>query len=426
VRACFLIHEPGRSGGSATIRAYADALSEREGWEVDVAVTNPRAAREELPDRDYDVAIATWWATAGALWEVRARRRLVFLQSIESRFYEERHFFERFAAEQVLSLPVGYIVVAGWMRDVLAELRPDAPATVVTNGIDKDVFAPRAAAPAAGPLRVLVEGQPSLWFKGVQDAVAAVRAMSEPAELTVVAPDPGAAGELGGARVIGGLDAPGMAAAYAEHDVLLKLARVESLGLGPIEAFHVGVPAVLAPYTGHEEYLRHGQNGLVVGHDDLPGTARALDGLARDRERLRALGDGALATAREWPSADDAASAFAVAVEELGAGPEPDADAALRHLQRSQRRWLELSREHARQGDAERHGLEGAVEWHERAVELVGAENEKLHDGLRDADLQIVKAYRELADTRAERAYRAVVAVRRLLRRPKVKRSRGR
>nr|MDQ3936076.1 glycosyltransferase family 4 protein [Actinomycetota bacterium] len=331
MRVAFLIHELGRSGGAQTILRYARALDGAE-----LVVTGPAA---ELPaDRDgvpvrrladargepWDCAIATWWTTAGFLWEVDARARIAFLQSIESRFYTEAHFAERFAAEQVLTLPLGFVVVAPWMRNVLAELRPDAACVVVRNGIDKGVFAPRdaaaapptAAAPGA-PLRVLVEGQPSQWFKGVHDALAAVSAMSEAAEVTVVAGDPSAADGIEGARIAGGLEPAGMAALYAEHDVLLKLSRVESLGLAPIEAFHVGVPAVVTPYTGHEEYLEHGRNGLVVGYDDVPGTARALDALARDRGRLRELAQGALATAERWPAADAAAAEFAAAVTAL-------------------------------------------------------------------------------------------------------------
>src|SRR5438477_10260 len=84
-----------------------------------------------------------------------------------------------------------------------------------------------ARRPSDGPLRVLVEGQPTLWFKGVQDAVAAVRAMSADARLTVVALDPESAGDLDADRVLGGLEPAEMATLYAEHDVLVKLSRFE-------------------------------------------------------------------------------------------------------------------------------------------------------------------------------------------------------
>ena len=97
-----------------------------------------------------------------------------------------------------------------------------------------------------------------------------------------------------------------MAALYRESDVLLKLSRVEGLGLAPLEGFHSGLPCVVTPYTGSEAYARHGENAMVVGFDDVPGTAATLDALARRRSLLAELGEGALATAAEWPSVEQA------------------------------------------------------------------------------------------------------------------------
>jgi O-antigen biosynthesis protein len=417
VRVCFLVHELGRSGGAETIRAYASGLEERGGFEVDLVPTDPRAgARGSVRHGEpYDVAIATWWATAGHLWRVDAARRAVFLQSIESRFYEERHFFERLAAEELLALPVSYVTVAHWVRDLLAELRPDASCDVVRGGIHKTVFAPRPRPEREGPLRVLVDGQPSMWFKGVREATAAVRAMEEPAELTIVAGQPEDAGELDGARVVGGLSAAQMADLYAQSDVLVKLSRVESLGLGPIEAAHVGTPAVVTPYTGHEEHLVHGTNGLVVGMDDVPGTARALDRLARDPALRRRLSEGALETAVRWPSAEDAVDAFAAAVRGIAERPAPDPEPALAALALARRRRLELTREHVRQSEAELQHAQGLRDWfrhaHGEAVDHV----EELGAAMRDFEALLEEKDQLIEDIRSERAYRAAAAVRRVL-----------
>jgi glycosyltransferase involved in cell wall biosynthesis len=397
VRVCFLVSKLGRSGGAATIRSYAEGLRER-GFEVDVF------RRDAVPGdgAPYDVAIATWWETAFELWRVPARRRAMFLQSVESRFYEERHWFEQLAADDVLALPVSFVTVAGWSRDLLAELRPDAHCDVVRGGIDKEVFE-REHTPRDGPLRVLVEGQPSVWFKGVDEALAAVRAMREPAAVTVVAGQPEDAGDLG-ARVVGGLEPDGMARLYAEHDVVVKLSRVESLGLGPIEAAHAGTPAVVTPYTGHDEHVVHGRNGLVVGFDDEPGTARALDLLARDGDLLARLSDGARDTAREWPSRADAADAFAEATRGIAEGPEPDADAAFAALAPASRRKLEIAREHARQAG-----------WFKHAFEDSTAHIGELNAAMRDLQAILADKDRQIEEIRAERAYRAAAAVRRLL-----------
>ena len=116
--------------------------------------------------------------------------------------------------------------------------------------------------------------------------MAAVKATRESVRTTLVALDPARAVDAQVDRVVGGLDAAAMAELYSESDVLLKLSRVEGLGLSPVEGFHCGLPCVVAPFTGHQEYVRHGENGIVVGFDDVEGTAGWLDVLARDRELL--------------------------------------------------------------------------------------------------------------------------------------------
>ncbi len=399
--------------------AYGRALDARDDFEVDRLFTDPRVepALPHVLDRrePYDVALATWWSTADHLWDVPAARRAIFIQSIESRFYEERHFYERFGAEAPLFLPVAFVTVAGWIRDLLAELRPDAPCEVVRGGIDKSVFAPGRRDFGDGPLRVLVEGQPTLWFKGVAQAVRCVRAMREPAELTVVAADPDRSGGLEDVRVVGDLDPQGMAELYARHDVLLKLSRVESLGLGPIEAAHVGTPSVVTPYTGHEEYLENGRNGLVVGFDDEPGTTRALDRLARDRGLLRRLSEGALESARRWPSADEAVDAFAAALRGIAERPAPDPEPALAVLALARRRWLELTREHVRQAEVEVQRAEGERDWFRHAFDEAREHIDGLNAAMRDLERLLADKDRLVDEIRSERAYRAAVAVRRVL-----------
>jgi hypothetical protein len=249
----------------------------------------------------------------------------------------------------------------------------------------------------------------------VHEAIAAVRGMAEPAELTVVAGQPDDAGDLDGARVVGGLDAAGMAALYAENDVLVKLSRVESLGLAPIEAAHLGTPAVVTPYTGHDEHLVHGRNGLVVGFDDQQGTVRALDTLAVDRELLGRLSDGALETARDWPSVDDAVDAFAEALHRIAERPAPDPDPALAALALARRRWLELTREHSRQAEAELQRARGERDWFSHAFDDARQHIDGLNAAMRDLEALLAEKDELIDDIRSERAYRAAVAVRKVL-----------
>lgn len=403
----------------------------QEGFSVEVVITGARpgalpadfagapvSALADACDHAFDVAIATWWTTASALFEVRAARRVIFLQSFENRFYREDDHVERFAAEVALCLPVDFIVVAPWMRELLAELRPGAGCLVVRNGIDKAVYRPRKTGSGEGPLRVLVEGQRELWFKAVPEAARAVEMMQSRAEVTLVEHTSSPAPEPGFDTVVGGLSPGEMAELYGANDVLLKLSRVESLALPPVEAMHVGLPSVVTPYTGHEEYLAHGENGFVVGYDDLEGTAAVLDLLAGDRALLARLSDGALRTARDWPGDDHSTTAFADALEQLAQEAPPTPEPALRDWGRAERRRIELSREYVRQASVRLEHSEAAklAEGERRiAVERTLAENERtLAENVRTLELvRQERAYRLALAARAA-AYRAGRSVRRV------------
>jgi len=324
VKICFLLPDLSPSGGAAVAAAHAGGLQRDHGVETELRTLDDGEARGR-----YDVAIATWWQTVPALWQLDAARRAVLLQSFEQRFYDRDAPFERLSAESTLAMAVDFIGVAAWMRDVLSELRDGARCWVVRPGIDKECFTAPRDVRREGPLRVLIEGQPSLPFKGVEDAVQAVRAMREPAHSTLVALDGAAADDVDVDRVLTGLDRDAMAALYRDSDVLIKLSRVEGLGLAPIEAFHTGLPCVVTPFTGHEEYARHRENALVVGFDDRAGTSAALDLLASDRDLLAQLSSGARATAASWPSSAESTRLLHEVLLELTAAAPARADDAL-------------------------------------------------------------------------------------------------
>ena len=91
----------------------------------------------------------------------------------------------------------------------------------------------------------------------------------------------------------------------------------------------MGATCVVTAVTGHEEYVEHGWNGLVVDWDDPRGTARPLDLLASDPRALHFLRMNALATARAWPSGSRRA------VHGAGAAAHPPRPAAARHRGRA-------------------------------------------------------------------------------------------
>jgi O-antigen biosynthesis protein len=348
VKVAFVVNDLQLSGGVGVVVEHAHQLSRRHGFEVmlvlareqevpdwrhrglaDVPGLGLRAARAER----FDVAIATWWETTYALFELHAERYAYFVQSLEDRFYRP-HEPERFGAAVTHDLPVAFVTEARWIAETLESVRPGMPVHYVRNGIAKDIFSgPDEPDPhTTGPLRIVVEGSPTVWFKGVGDAMAATGAMREPRHVTLVAPDSAAARAMSADRVLNSLSHDDMAAVYADAHVVLKLSRVEGMYGPPLEGFHMGATTVTTAVTGHDEYVRHGWNGLVVEWDDVRGTARALDLLARDRSLLHFLRHNALRTAAAWPSWEQQGAVMAGVLRAIHREPAPQAPAGARAL----------------------------------------------------------------------------------------------
>lgn len=389
MRACFLVPGLSRSGGIDVIAGHARRLG------AEVVAVDDTAALDAARAQEWDVALASWWTTIPFLSELRAERRGVMAQGYDPLHYRGAEFIDRIASVAAVNAGYDVVAVSDWVADMVRAARPGARCSVVRPGIDKEVFggAPRPA--GDGPLRVLVEGQPSVWFKGVDEALAAAAEMARRPHVTVVALDPAAAGGLPADRVVGGLDAAGMAALYREADVVVKLSRFEGLGLAPIEAFHAGVPCVVTPYGGHREYLVGGENGLLVGFDDLPGTIRALDRLDADRGLLARLSEGALRTAEGWPDPAASTDALRAALDALGPGEQDPA--AL---------WPVLGQTEAARGE---------LDELRAGIEELGGNKADLQRHLADAQDRVHVLGTQLEETRASRAYRAALALRALI-----------
>ncbi len=361
LKIAFLLNDIGLSGGVGVIIKHAAALRHTHGHEVAIAITGSRHANtwsyeelegleiapvDQLAEREFDIAIATWWETARSLGALQAKHRAYFVQSIEDRFYPP-HTVERLMASQTYNLPLTYITEARWIRDVLTKHNPDNPCYYARNGVDKRVFEPAETVQpnVDGPLRILVEGHPDVPIKGVAEVCASLSRVTTPHEVTFITPGAGFFTKLPRrSHVVGPLDVEGMAREYREHDVLLKLSRVEGMFGPPLEAFHCGGTCVVTPVTGHDEYVVHGWNGVVVDWDDPVGTARWLDLLGVDRNLLQTLRSNALETARGWPSWDESTREFNIALAQVMENPEPAALSTIRSNPRDSYPALEMMR----------------------------------------------------------------------------------
>ena len=360
MKVAFLVNDLQLSGGVGVVIAHARQLAEHHGFDVTLVLAREQetpnweyetlaglhvAALHEAQGQRFDVAVATWWETTYALFTVPADRHVFFVQSLEDRFYRDWEP-ERSMATLATGIPASFITEATWIADILRDLHPEAPCYLVRNGIDKDVFAgPRQVVPhPPAPLRVLVEGNPTAWFKHVPEAIQAVAMMDEPHHLTVVTSHHAEVSGQGADRIVGPVSQRELAALYADVDVVLKLSSVEGMFGPPLEGFHMGATCLVAPVTGHEEYVEHGWNGLVCDWDDPRGTARLLDLLARDRRLLHVLRSNALRTAKTWPSWEQSSQFMALALRRIRSEPPPPAAPAAMRLLGDARAATEMYR----------------------------------------------------------------------------------
>lgn len=361
MKVCFLLPNFALSGGVGVVIKHAQGLASNHGFEVTIALTEDDArvsqweyaaehhfrlvSFSEACAMEFDVAIATWWKTAYLLFDVPAKRYAYFVQSMEERFYADRTI-DYVQSRLTHGLPVSFITEASWIDQLLRQIRPDADCYLVRNGIDKDVYRPlEAVEPSLDqPLKIMIEGHPDVALKGIPEAYAAIAEMTEPHQVVHVTPEPPAGTTPDDVELVGPLTAIEMAAQYEQSDVVLKLSRVEGMFGPPLEGFHKGATCVVTPVTGHDEYVSHGWNGIIVDWDDARGTARWLDILSRDRRLLHRLRVNALKTAQAWPSWDQSTQFFAVALNEIYEKPAASVAPAMGSLMRDVRDSTEQMR----------------------------------------------------------------------------------
>ena len=168
----------------------------------------------------------------------------------------------------------------------------DAPGRVVVRGNAVD---PRLLALPLSPGRPLRAALVSsnIAKKGIADAVEIARRLPGVAEVRLIGPDTpdlDALAPLPPNAVRAGY-ARGPAEAMAQADVVLSLSRfAESFGRTVLEAMAAGRPVIAYAGGMPERLVVHGETGLVVPRGDVAAAADALATLARDPDRLAAMG----------------------------------------------------------------------------------------------------------------------------------------
>lgn len=347
----FLLGYPEISGGTNVILEHALGLRER-GFNVAIVTELPfdpqrlawKPAAMELEllahadcrERIFDLSIATWWRSVYDLPFVPAKRQAYFCQSIESRFFSSTDPDMKALADYTYRQPLPIVTEATWIARHL-ESHYGRDCSLVLNGIDKEVFRPDGSALAERPedqIRVLVEGPLGVPFKRVEDTIALCQqaGMKDIWLLTSSACD----SYPGVSRVCSRIPMPEVGTVYRSCDVLVKLSTVEGMFGPPLEMMHCGGTAITSDVTGHDEYMRHGENGIVIRKGEDAEVIKYLRALDHDRDFLSQLKSGGQATADAWPDWSRSFDGMAEFVRKTCAAPINESvlqDVMLRQLE---------------------------------------------------------------------------------------------
>jgi glycosyltransferase involved in cell wall biosynthesis len=322
----FLIGSPDISGGTYVIFQHALWL-QRRGVRVAVVPLFPLSAAskgwhdalgelrfttiDQIKSEDFDFAIATWWPTVYELPKVKFRHAVYLVQSAEARFLVDGEDISSAGmAELSYTFGLPIITIATWLQIYFA-FQHQTPSFLVPNGIDKEHFGSSGKRKAELPkngLRVLVEGSIDAPMKGVADAVAVAREAGCE-EIWLLTPSD-ISSYRGCDRVFSRIPSRETAEVYRSCHVLLKMSHVEGMYGPPLEMFHCGGTVVTYDVTGHDEYVRHESNGLVVPVGDTQGAVAALARLRQDRALLDELRTNAISTAAAWPDWESSSEQF--------------------------------------------------------------------------------------------------------------------
>lgn len=108
-------------------------------------------------------------------------------------------------------------------------------------------------------------------------------------------------GVAGRVAFVGRVDDDALREELRSAHVLAVPSRYEPFGIVYLEGMAFGLPAVASANGGASDFVGE-HNGALVSPGDAEAVAEAIGPLARDRERLRRLSEGARGTFREHPT----------------------------------------------------------------------------------------------------------------------------
>lgn len=265
----------------------------------------------DLPDAD--VVIATWWETAEWVAALSPRKgtKVYFVQH-----HEIHPYFPVDRVKATYHLPLHKIVIAEWLKTVMAQDYGDTQVSIVPNSVDLDLFtAPQRSRQVIPTVGFMYSTK--AW-KGTDLAIQAWQlAQKKLPTIQGIA--------FGSELVSTELPLPEgityhykapqntLKALYASCDAWLFTSRVEGFGLPILEAMACRTPVIGTPAGAAPELIQPG-GGQIVPHEDPQAMGEAIvDICTQPIEQWQALSEAAYQTASRY-SWEEATALFEAAL----------------------------------------------------------------------------------------------------------------
>jgi glycosyltransferase involved in cell wall biosynthesis len=268
-----------------------------------------RALTEKLNEFRADVAIATWYPTALAVWLSNATKKLYFMQDFHELVLENDGYYGLRLFEATLHLPFYFLANSTYTRDIILNYNKDAKITVTGVGVDQNIFYPRKSRMIDSRGRhVVMAIIRNAKFKGGDIALKTLNIINKEMPIHAIFVSEGRAIERFFKEnkpeftytIFRGVDDETLAKLYSSADVFIFTSYKESFGLPPLEAMASGTPVVTTDCGGIRDYVIDGYNALLVRPGDPNAVAEAVLKILKDDKLREKLIEHGIQTAKQW------------------------------------------------------------------------------------------------------------------------------
>ncbi|HBV85231.1 MAG TPA: glycosyltransferase [Desulfosporosinus sp.] len=316
-------------GGARFIYHLANALVDK-GHDVEVVMPEKglqvwplraklRRVKEltpySIPSADF--ILPNFYLTVKPAWESR-RGQVVRL----SLGYEPLWVSESETAKQTYLIGAPIMSISQWHRQLLLQ-ETGLQSTVISGGVDTSTFRPYPKPSALTGRKnifyIMRDPTSGYTWKGGSDFLQAVNQVKEHIdfELTVSIPENAQFASAVPCRVKTSTTDQELAQLYAEADLFVYTSYFEAFGLPPLEAMASGTAVISTDCGGNRDYVRSGENCLLVPPSDIDQLSSAIRYLLTDEmERQRLANAGHLfAQTWTWQRTADQVEAFLLSLK---------------------------------------------------------------------------------------------------------------